>query len=66
MILIILIFTFTLIKVQRAEIQIVSGWKTRLFCEYSIGESKKLYLLQAVIYKDPNLNKTLKELEFDK
>lgn len=55
----------SLIKVQRAEQQIVAGWKIRLFCEYSIGESKELHLLEAVIYKDLAQNMTLKDLKFD-
>ena len=54
-----------LIKVKNAETQIVAGWKIRLICEYNVGESEELHLLQAVIYKDLDQNMTLKDLKFD-
>ncbi len=57
----------SLIQVQKAETQIVAGWKILLFCEYIIGDSKKeLHFLTAVIYKDLNNNMTLSNLDFNK
>ncbi len=57
---------FADIKIQKAEIQIVAGWKMKLFCEYSIGDSKELNVLEAIIYKDPDQNITLEFLEINK
>lgn len=55
----------SLINVQKAEIQIVSGWNTKLLCEYSIGDNKDPHYLEAVIYKDLSQNLTLKDLKLD-
>ena len=54
------------IEIQRAEIQIVAGWKIKLFCEYNIGDSKELNLFQAIVYKDTDQNKTLEYLGINK
>lgn len=53
------------IKVFRAEIQIVAGWKMKLFCEYNIANISDINLLQAIIYNDLDQNKTFEGLNFE-
>jgi len=56
----------TLIKIQRAEIQIVAGYKIRLICEYSVIGNEELYLLESISYEDTDQNITLEYLDIFK